>query len=243
MDKGEILLEIKRIASASDGRAPGSQKFSTETGVKKSDWYPKLWLRWSDAINEAGCMPNVFNSSFDDIFLIEKYINLIRELGKFPIEGELRNKQNSDKSFPSHGAFRSFGVKQERIQKILRYCKGKSDFDDIASICSTIVKTAREDKNTANSDSSTNVGYVYLLRHGTRNEYKIGRTNNPVRREGEIRLELPEQIQPICYIKTDDPAGIESYWHSRFSSKRKNGEWFSLKEEDVRAFKRWRNIF
>jgi hypothetical protein len=86
-------------------------------------------------------------------------------------------------------------------------------------------------------------GYVYLLKHGSRHEYKIGRTNNPLRREGEIGIQLPEKLQPVHYIKTDDPAGAESYWHTRFASKRKKGEWFALTAQDVRAFKRWKRIY
>jgi hypothetical protein len=86
-------------------------------------------------------------------------------------------------------------------------------------------------------------GYVYLLKHGSRREYKIGRTNNPLRREGEVGIQLPEKLQPVHYIKTDDPAGVESYWHKRFASKRKEGEWFALSAQDVRAFKRWKRIY
>jgi hypothetical protein len=86
------------------------------------------------------------------------------------------------------------------------------------------------------------IGYVYLLKHGSRREYKIGRTNNPVRREGEVVIQLPEKLAPIHYIKTDDPAGVEAYWHNRFGGKRKEGEWFALTAEDVRAFKRWKRI-
>jgi Meiotically up-regulated gene 113 len=85
-------------------------------------------------------------------------------------------------------------------------------------------------------------GYVYLVRHGTRREFKIGRTNNLLRREGEIGVELPLKVSPMHVIKTDDPAGVEAYWHRRFSKKRLNGEWFTLSAEDVRAFKRWKNI-
>jgi hypothetical protein len=87
------------------------------------------------------------------------------------------------------------------------------------------------------------VGYAYLLKHGSRREYKIGRTNNPLRREGEIGIQLPEKLKPVHYIETDDPAGIENYWHARFASKRKEGEWFVLTAEDVRAFKRWKRIY
>ncbi|NLD80729.1 MAG: GIY-YIG nuclease family protein, partial [Smithella sp.] len=38
--------------------------------------------------------------------------------------------------------------------------------------------------------------------------------------------------------QSNEPVGIESYWHDRFSNKRKNGEWFELSKDDVRAFKR-----
>jgi|TARA_B100000959_G_C14898535_1_gene589830 hypothetical protein len=57
-----------------------------------------------------------------------------------------------------------------------------------------------------------------------------------------LQLELPEKVKPTHYIETDDPSGIEKYWHNRFANKRKEGEWFSLSNNDVRAFKRWRHI-
>jgi len=87
------------------------------------------------------------------------------------------------------------------------------------------------------------VGYVYLSRHGARREYKIGFTYNPLRREGELRIELPETLIPVHYIETDDPAGVENYWHRRFADKRLKNEWFAFTADDVRAFKRWRRIF
>ena len=92
-------------------------------------------------------------------------------------------------------------------------------------------------------DATIAVGYVYMLKHGTRREYKIGRTNNPLRREGELGIQLPEKCQPIHYVQTDDPEGVEAYWHRRLANKRKEGEWFALTPQDVRAFKRWRRIY
>ncbi len=51
--------------------------------------------------------------SFGHEFLIKKYIELIRELGRFPIEGELRHKRRVDRSFPNHDAFNALGGKAE----------------------------------------------------------------------------------------------------------------------------------
>ncbi len=121
MNKQEIISEIKRIAQECDGKAPGFQRFATVAGVRKSDWYPNLWLRWGDAIIEAGCRPNVFIAAYDTNFLILKYIELIRELGHFPIEGELRIKNKTDKNFPNHSSFSQLGSKQDRVQKVIEY--------------------------------------------------------------------------------------------------------------------------
>lgn len=96
---------------------------------------------------------------------------------------------------------------------------------------------AQEDGESAPS------GYVYLVRHGSGREFKIGRTSNPVRREGEVSIELPKRLEPVHVIETDDPSGVESYWHRRFAGKRLNGEWFALSQQDVRAFNRWKKIF
>ena len=82
----------------------------------------------------------------------------------------------------------------------------------------------------------TSDGFVYMLKLGK--HYKIGKTFDVPRRHRQIDLELPEKAAKVHAIQTDDPAGIEAYWHRRFASKQTNGEWFALDLRDVRAFKR-----
>ena len=70
--------------------------------------------------------------------------------------------------------------------------------------------------------------------------HKIGKINSIERRTYELKIQLPEEAKRIHYIKTDDPVGIEAYWHNRFMGKHKNGEWFELSAADVKSFKRRR---
>ena len=58
------------------------------------------------------------------------------------------------------------------------------------------------------------------------------------RRERELAIQLPQKGAMLHKISTDDPSGIEAYWHRRFESRRGNSEWFNLTAEDVAAFRR-----
>ncbi len=68
--------------------------------------------------------------------------------------------------------------------------------------------------------------------------YKIGKANLAARRHRELAIQMPERLIFVHEIKTDDPFGIEAYWHNRFAEKRRNGEWFELSKDDVAVFKR-----
>ena len=243
MDRQHIIDEIRRTAKASGGVALGWRRFEAETGIRYHDWYGQFWTRWGDAVREAGFEPNRMSEAYDEGFLLGQLALLTRRLGRVPTHGDLLLATKTDSAFPSEKVFRRLGSKPERASRVIAYCEANSGHDDVAALWRQVPATERSPDAEEIDTARPAFGYVYLLKHGARREYKIGRTNNPLRREGEVGVQLPEKLQPVHYIKTDDPAGVENYWHTRFGSKRKEGEWFALSAQDVRAFKRWKRIY
>lgn len=238
MKKDFILSEIKRIAQQNDDAPPGREKFARLTGIKTTDWYGKYWSRWGDAIREAGYTPNELQLPYDELRLVAPLALLARELGRFPVHGEVRMKAQQDKSFPSHSVFARLGSKSERARKVLDYCNKTPGFDDVAVICKPLVSSveASAENEQHRRRDETIFGFVYLTRMGK--HYKIGHTESLGRREYELAIQMPEKLTLVHAIRTDDPAGIEAYWHKRFEDRRGNGEWFDLSTQDVKAFKR-----
>jgi hypothetical protein len=237
-----ILREIKRLAAKNDGVPPGRGAFERETGIRQSEWYPQIWLRWGDAQAEAGCIPTKLTGKIQDEVLIENYIALIRELKlKRPLViGEIRRKAITDKSFPAHTVFDRFGGKDKLIKAVAAYCQDKPEYEDISTICAAAASTSRAPSMDEIIRAKVVVGFVYLMKSGR--HYKIGRTSSVARRGGELTVKIPVPPKTIHSIETDDPVGVEAYWHKRFANKRGEGEWFELTPDDVMAFKRWKRI-
>ena len=234
MKKTHILQEIKRTAEANGGVALGMGRFRAETGIDKSQW-GKYWRVFGDAVREAGLLPNQFGSKpYDERQLLENYGQLVRELGWLPTKDDLRLKRRNDSTFPSPAAFQRRGNKSVLVAKLLEYCRSQEGWDDVIRLCEEYVPRNRKVSEQTGRDEEE-IGFVYLIKSGR--FYKIGKTNAAGRREYELAIQLPEKVKTIHVIPTDDPGGIEEYWHKRFAAKRKRGEWFELSAADVAAFK------
>lgn len=235
MNKEHILQEIQRTAKANGGVPLGWRKFEAETGIKEYDWYGH-WARWSDALQEAGFVPNQLQSAYDKTELLDRYANFALELGKLPTEGDLRLKCRRDAAFPNNRTFSNrLGTKAELVQQLIEHCRGRAEYEDIVRMCEGYDSGGRSMPEETKPQKEQD-GFVYLIKSGR--FYKIGKTNAVGRREYEIALQLPEQVTTVHEIRTDDPSGIEAYWHNRFKAKRKKGEWFDLDAADIKAFKR-----
>jgi Meiotically up-regulated gene 113 len=241
LDKQQIVAEIRRLALDNGGRAPGSRAFESATGVKKSEWYPHVWLRWGEALSEAGYPPNVFQEKITDDALLEKYVALSRDLGKFPLEGEIRRKAREDASFPSHSTFARFGGKEKLLQAVEAYCRKAGGLEEVLELCERRKTTSTQTKTgVRKAGPKIPTELVYLMKSGK--HYKIGRTNSVGRRRSELAIKIPVPPTTVHSVETDDPIGVEAYWHKRFADKRGEGEWFVLSQEDIKAFKRWKRI-
>ncbi len=152
-------------------------------------------------------------------------------------------RRRMDPGFPSHWSIQRLGNKQTLIELLRNHCQADPEGNaDVLAILDTLpgaapaVKDDATDSETATADAT--MGYVYLIRSGR--HYKIGRSNALGRRERELAIQLPERAKTVHVITTDDPVGIERYWHERFADRRvrKDAEWFSLTPEDVAMFRR-----
>lgn len=241
MNKDHILSEIRRLASENGGTPLGKVRFFQETGIKESDWFGKHWNRWGDAVQEAGLTPNSLNQPLESDYLLRKLVQLIDQLGRFPVKGDLLMKAKEDQHFPSHNTFQRFGEKPDLAGAVIAYCKKVDGNSHVIDICTPISKLKRRRKATSEPSASGDrktVGYVYLIQFGA--EYKIGTSNNVERRFSQLKTQMPYEGKIIHTIETGDPTGIEAYWHKYFDSKRLRGEWFKLTAEDIKYFKKRR---
>ncbi|MBL8552436.1 MAG: GIY-YIG nuclease family protein [Hyphomonadaceae bacterium] len=236
MDRDFILGEVRRTAIANGGAPLGRLRLETESGIKEHHWR-KFWARYSELVREAGLEPNTTTEAFSEDELCRFIANMARTLNRFPAHADIRVMKTNDPDFPNHRVFdRRLGSKPEKIAKVAVFCRANAGYEDVLAMCeATTIEALKKSVAPVKSDAARD-GHVYMLRAGR--FYKIGFSVHAGARERQIALQLPEAASTVHIIVTDDPPGIEAYWHRRFAEKRKNGEWFQLTRGDVAAFRR-----
>ena len=229
--RDRIISEIRRLAAANGGQAPGVLAFERDTAILEHQWRGRIWSRWGDALADAGFEPNVLQPKLDTAVVLEKLVGVCRHYRHLPTGAEMQLYKRSDPAFHSTGAItRHFGNQAGMIAALAQWAA-----DNNAADIAAILPAARVAEPSRRS-TKPQEGSVYLIKSGP--HYKIGRSDELERRVKEIRIALPDAATLEHTITTDDPPGIEAYWHRRFVEKRANGEWFKLTSSDVLAFKR-----
>lgn len=223
-----VIEEIRRIAAENGGAPPGKFLFHRMTGFSQALWQGQEWLKWNDAVKEAGFVPNARTPRKDNDELLAGYAAAMRKFGRVPTNGELVAYRKSGAQLASQHTYRThFGGKSVLLRAVKSWAGANAEWADVAAMFASTESDGIEIVEDG--------GAVYLLKWGAR--YKIGCSRTPAQRTHIIARSLPGQAKLIHVIATDDPHGLEAYWHRRFAEKRKRAEWFCLTEEDVAAFR------
>jgi hypothetical protein len=174
------------------------------------NWTGRYWARWGDAVREAGFEPNQLRGRYDDDTVLGLLVDELRRLGHMPTIAEMRLRRREDPAFPSQGVCAKWGPKRALVAKLAAFCKERAEYADVLEIVVPLLDLPDLVMKDASGESGE-FGYVYLLKAGR--HYKIGRSASFDRRERQLAIQLPERAQTVHVISTDDPVGIESYWH------------------------------
>ena len=229
-----IIKSYTTIANERGGAPIGERIFSRESGISRYNWMGGYWRSWSAFQEASGYSPNDATQKIPDEVLLRRFAELALERGGIPTEADLNLKRKADPSFPGKLVFRRWGGRDALLGAAVEFCETNEDLAPALEVL-TAGKAGRLDHRLASFQVN---GFVYLLRSGK--NFKIGRTNAAGRRVRELAIQLPQKPDTVHVIETDDPEGIEQYWHRRFAEKRQGGEWFALNADDVRAFKKRR---
>lgn len=238
MDKEDVVQRILDLA-ARNGGTVSFDTFVREAGISDHRLKGQVWFRgWNALLEEIGLPTKQFGTArTSDDEVATAIAELIVRLGRWPTEAECIREKKLSPSFPSTKVI----LRAKRSGRLWTILQSYRPEDAAYDVVRSVGASHADEQNTATDDElrvvARVVGYVYMLQSGRR--YKIGFTNSPIRRFREVRIELPEETVQVHTIETDDPKGIEAYWHKRFAAKRiRNSEWFELNADDVRAFKR-----
>ena len=230
--KEKIVAEYNRLVRERGGRLIGERIFTRETGLSRHYWQGGLWRSWSAFQADAGHEPNSATGKTSDDILLRRFAELALERNEIPSEADLMLKRKEDPSFPAKATYRRWGSRDALLSKVAEYCEREGQFATVLGLLRQGVSSGLDRR----IEAGRIAGFVYLLRSGK--NYKLGRTNAVGRRLRELAIQLPQKPDTVHVIETDDPEGIEQYWHRRFAGKRQGGEWFALDAVDLAAFKR-----
>lgn len=77
-------------------------------------------------------------------------------------------------------------------------------------------------------------GWIYVLDNNM-GHWKIGRTRDLSKRIKTLRIQLPFPVTVWLCFFTEDAITVERELHEKLATRRLNGEWFGLEDDDLKA--------
>src|SRR5207302_10865710 len=124
-------------------------------------------------------------------------------------EMRLRKRQND--AFPNHKVLERLGSRPQLAALLSSFCERTGDWPDVVAICQSIAASSPSSTSRSEEGDFEN-GYVYLalMKVGREKRYKIGKADIVGRRTRQIAVHLPEDLDLVHAISTDDAYGIRS---------------------------------
>ena len=247
LTKEQIIKEIQKYVKENNGNTPSEKKFYEYAQISLNDLHKLGWSNYRGLVLDAGLTPNRFDKTrYSHEQLCDIFIKFIREQGKWPTRGELDVNHFNNSNFPASATFyNKLGLTSDLARSILNFIEDKKGYEDIENICTPVVEQYLD--NSATKDTNKTVDEVYMYKYKNQSQpIKVGRSKDSSLRGIQLAAGGHDKLVLLHSIKTDDAVGIEQYWHNRFRQlgrEELGNEWFKLKPDDVRAFKRWKKIY
>src|SRR6266566_5529793 len=132
-DRAVILTAIRRITAANGGTPPGVRRFGHLSGFRYR--WQKYWLRWSDAVREAGFTPKSIHPRLEEGKMLEVFAALARELGRIPGFDDVTHYKRLGRELPAHTSYIAhFGGKNGLLIKLKRWADEDGERADVAAM-------------------------------------------------------------------------------------------------------------
>lgn len=130
----------------------------------------------------------------------------------------------------------SYWLNKTQILKVIESCNKTLQYYDEMQYSDEVIECKndlifREEYNIGKHEYPKKImTYVYIMIDHNTKYYKIGRSDNPLKREKTLQSEKPT-IELIHKFKCE--YGIEKELHNLYKHKRIRGEWFKLDNDDI----------
>jgi hypothetical protein len=140
ISKEEMLSEIRKFIAAHGGEIPGERTFLKATGIKGSAWRGRYWVRWSDAVRDAGYGPKEMTQKIPEEDILEKLVALITKLGRFPVRDEINIHARAVPGLPIWNTIKKrYGGMPQTARALLEFCV-KTGNTAVARLCEDRLK-------------------------------------------------------------------------------------------------------
>jgi hypothetical protein len=234
-DREKIVEQLTRTTAANGGVPLSTRAFFKETGLGPRDLHRCGWPTHGALLQSQGLARGTMRQAYSDEDLFRPLAELTQTLGHFPTQNEREVERHREPAFPSTEAYfrraRGTSLKAEFVA----WCRRCDEYPDL------VAKLSGSDATAIRQARPAVRGYVYMIRSGKR--HKIGRETTAGARQAAAGTWL-EDPAVVHRIATDDPEGVERYWHERFRKQNKlvKGEIYDLNAVDVAAFRAWKKL-